>query len=76
MASIARTTIHDRNKDEALAISLKTLAIRLDASRDSVRRWLNDAGIRPIAMSNGAKGAIRYRWSEVQAWLQARAVVE
>jgi len=59
-----------------LTISLKTLAARLDASRSSVRRWLNDAGIRPIAMSDGAKGAIRYRWPDVQAWLETRERVE
>ncbi len=61
---------------EPLAISLKALATRLDTSRSSVRRWLSEAGIRPIAMGNGPKSAIRYRWSEVRSWLEARAVVE
>ena len=61
---------------EPLTISLKTLATRLDASRSSVRRWLRDAGIRPVAMANVPKSAIRYRWPEVRSWLEARAVVE
>jgi len=70
------TVIEDQPDLEPLTVSLKTLVTRLDASRSSVRRWLNDAGIRPIAMSDGAKGAIRYRWSDVQAWLESRELVE
>lgn len=61
---------------EPLVISLEALAAKLDADRATVRRWLRDAGIRPIAMGNGPKSAIRYRWSEVRSWLQARAIVE
>jgi predicted DNA-binding transcriptional regulator AlpA len=57
---------------QRLAVSLSTLAQMLDASRSSVRRWLGEAGIRPIAVGQGAKGAIRYRWSEVEAWLESR----
>jgi predicted site-specific integrase-resolvase len=64
------------DEGDRLAVSLKTLTERLDASRSSVRRWLQEAGIRPIAMSNGSKGAIRYHWREVQAWLQSRETVQ
>ena len=59
-----------------LAISLKTLATRLDAHRSSVRRWLREAGIQPIAVSDQKNGAIRYRWSDVEAWLASREYVD
>ena len=48
----------------------------LDAGRSSVRRWLKDAGIQPIAMGDGPKSAIRYRWQDVEAWLASRNAVE
>ena len=54
-----------------LAVSLKTLACLLDAHRSSVRRWLREAGIDPIAIGRGPKGAIRYRWCDVEAWLDS-----
>lgn len=57
--------------DQPLAVSLGTLARQLDAHRSSVRRWLREAGINPVAIGNGHKGAIRYRWSDVKAWLAA-----
>ena len=57
--------------DEPLAVSLATLARQLDAHRSSVRRWLRGAGINPVAIGNGQKGAIRYRWNDVKAWLAA-----
>ena len=60
--------------DPAL-ISLKTLARRLDAHRSSVRRWLREAGVRPVVVGNGKNAAIRYRESEVQQWLSSRATV-
>jgi transposase-like protein len=54
-----------------MAVSLKTLAEQLDAHRSTVRRWLREAGVRPIAIGRGVNGAIRYRWSDVQAWLDS-----
>lgn len=59
-----------------LAVSLKTLAVRLDAHRSSVRRWLREAGIQPIAISDQKNGAIRYRWSDIEAWLASREYVD
>ena len=59
-----------------LAVSLKTLAEQLDAHRSTVRRWLREAGIRPIAIGRGVNGAIRYRWADVQAWLDSLDTVE
>ena len=59
-----------------LAVSLKTLSEQLDAHRSTVRRWLREAGIRPIAIGRGVNGAIRYRWSDVQAWLDSLDTVE
>ena len=61
---------------EPLAVSLRTLAEQLDAHRSTVRRWLKEAGIRPIAIGRGANGAIRYRWPEVRAWLDSLDTVE
>lgn len=58
------------------AVSLKAIADLLDTTRSSARRWLKEAGIRPISLGRGAKGAIRYRWSEVEAWLKSRQYVE
>ena len=58
------------------AVSLKSIASLLDTTRSSARRWLKEAGIRPISFGRGAKGALRYRWSEVEAWLKSRQYVE
>ncbi len=55
--------------EERLAVSLKTLAQLLDAHRGSVRRWLREAGIQPIAIGRGRNGAIRYHWKEIETWL-------
>jgi hypothetical protein len=62
-------------ESERLAVSLKTLADQLDTTRTSVRRWLTAAGIRPVALGRGANGSIRYRWSDVKAWLDSRKSV-
>jgi hypothetical protein len=61
----------DNDKNERLAVSLSTLATMLDAHRSSVRRWLQDAGIRPIALGRGRNGAIRYHWSDIKEWLHS-----
>lgn len=61
---------------ERLAVSLKTLAEQLDSTRSSVRRWLREAGIQPIAIGRGRTGAIRYRWSDVREWIESRSYVD
>ena len=66
----------DRSERFRLTVSLKTLADMLDTGRSSVRRWLRDAGVQPIAMSDGPRSAIRYRWGDVQDWLASRDEVE
>ena len=65
-----------RQVGKPLAVSLKTLSQQLDADRSTVRRWMKEAGIRPIAIGRGVNGAIRYRWSDVQAWLDSLDTVE
>jgi len=50
-------------------VSLKTLSEMMDSHRSTVRRWLKEAGIHPVAV--GGKSAIRYRWNEVEAWIQS-----
>jgi len=57
-------------------VSLKTLAGELDAHRSSVRRWLQEAGIKPVAIGCGRNGAIRYLRSDVEGWLQSLEHVE
>lgn len=63
--------VQPREVDDAarLTVSLKTLSRLLDAHRSSVRRWLQEAGIKPLALGRGRNGAIRYLWSEVDRWL-------
>jgi predicted DNA-binding transcriptional regulator AlpA len=71
------TTVPDGNLSEQWrAISLKTVAELLDTTRSSARRWLQEAGVCPRSLGRGAKGAIRYRWTEVEAWLRSRQHVE
>ena len=65
-----------QEKPERLTVSLKTLSNMLDAHRSSVRRWLREAGIKPIAIGNGRNGAIRYRWRDVNEWLESLKYVE
>jgi hypothetical protein len=62
--------------EEFRAVSLKAIADLLDTTRSSARRWLREAGVHPISLGRGAKGAIRYRWTEVEAWLRSRQHVE
>ena len=63
-------------KPRRVLVSLKTLAQMLDSHRSSVRRWLSEAGIRPVVIGRGRNGAIRYRWIEVKAWLDSLEQVE
>jgi hypothetical protein len=57
---------------QPLTVSLKTIAQRLDAHRSSVRRWLQQAGVRPIVLGRGRNGAIRYKWRDIQEWIESR----
>jgi hypothetical protein len=66
-----KKTKDDNLKDDQLVVSLRTLANMLDAHRSSVRRWLQEAGIRPVVLGRGRKGAIRYHWSDVKEWLDS-----
>ena len=66
----------NNGKNERLAVSLNTLAGMPDAHRSSVRRWLQEAGIRPIVLGRGRNGAIRYRWRDVRNWLDSRKGVD
>jgi len=59
-----------------LVVSLKSLSVLLDAHRSSVRRWLQEAGIRPIAIGRGKNGAIRYKWKDIEIWLDSREYVD
>ena len=66
----------EKSKRAPLVVSIKTLAEQLDATRSSVRRWLDEADIHPVSIGRGRKGAIRYRWRDVQEWLESRQYVE
>ncbi len=65
-----------KNKTKQLTVSLKTLASLLDAHRSSIRRWLNEAGIKPIVLGRGRNGAIRYRWEDIDSWLESRQYID
>jgi hypothetical protein len=60
---------------ERLTVSITTLSKLLDAHRSSIRRWLSQAGVRPMSLGRGRNGAIRYRWSDIQSWLRSRDYV-
>ena len=66
----------EENTDTRLTVSLKTLSQMLDAHRSSIRRWLKDAGIHPIALGRGPNGAIRYKWPDIQDWLQSKEHID
>ena len=57
-------------------VSLETISKLVDAHRSTIRRWLSEAGIRPIAMGRGRRGAIRYRWRDIERWLTLREEVD
>ena len=76
MSTKLTTLVEDHAVPDRLTVSLKTLAKLLDAHRSSVRRWLSRAGIRPISLGRGCNGAIRYRWRDVQSWLESRQYVK
>jgi hypothetical protein len=56
-------------------ISLRSLAVQLDADRNSVRRWLKQAGIAALVCGNGRNAALRYDAAEVEAWMRERKTV-
>lgn len=74
--STQRGNTAGRGDEEMLTVSLKTLARRLDAHRSSVRRWLSEAGLSPVVLGRGKNGAIRYRWHDIEAWLDSLEEVE
>jgi hypothetical protein len=69
-------TIKTNNESQKLAVSLKSLSEMLDAHRSSVRRWLTQAGIKPVSLGKGKNGAIRYKWEEVKSWLDSMEHIE
>ena len=52
-------------------INLKRIAALVDAHRSTVRRWLSESGIEPVAIGRGRNGAIRYRWRDIREWLDS-----
>jgi hypothetical protein len=65
-----------RGRLPRLTVSLKTLAAMLDAHRSSVRRWLTDAGVHPIVVGRGRNAGIRYRWVDIERWLDSREQID
>jgi hypothetical protein len=57
-------------------VSLKSLAVILDTTRVSARRWMREAGIHPVVIGRGRNGAIRYRWRDVEDWVGSRKEVK
>ena len=69
-ATISATALDSRR-----LVSLKALAQILDTTRTSARRWLQEAGVQPLAIGRGRNGAIRYRWRDVEVWLESLQTV-
>lgn len=61
---------------ELRVVSLKRISELVDAHRSTVRRWLSEAGIRPIALGQGRNSTIRYRWRDIEQWLTSRPEVD
>jgi hypothetical protein len=76
MSTKASTPAEGSAVPERLTVSIKKLSELLDAHRSSVRRWLREAGVRPIALGRGRNGAIRYRWCDIENWLRTRDYVQ
>ena len=80
MASISDSMKNEHRtspqNSEPRLVSLGTLAEMVDAHRSTVRRWLIEAGIRPVVMGRGRHGAIRYYWREIKSWLESRKYVD
>ena len=53
-------------------VSLRQIAEELGISRQSARRYLDQAGIHPVMLGSGRNGAIRYPLGEVRSWLSAK----
>jgi hypothetical protein len=70
--SEAAATESQRIPESERLVSLKTLAQGFEVDRASVRRWLQEAGIRAVVLGKGRNGAIRYRWRDVQEWIASR----
>ena len=64
------------DQQSRLIVSLKSLAVMLDAHRSSVRRWLTEAGIHPIVVGRGRNAAVRYRWHDIKRWLETRQEID
>lgn len=65
------TNDSDDVKMDLQLVSAKTLAKELDASSTSVRRWLQEAGIAPVAIGRGRNGAVRYFRSDIRRWMNS-----
>lgn len=76
MSALATREKQKIDNTQRMTVSLKTLAKMLDAHRSSIRRWLQQAGIRPIVLGRGRSGAIRYKWRDVQEWIESREHTE
>jgi len=75
--TVPRKAAKNDSLDDGLRfVSLKSIAKLVDAHRASVRRWLSEEGIWPVAMSRTRNSAIRYRWSDVEQWLKEREEVD
>ena len=69
--AIKKQKVTKDSENERVLVSLKTLANMLDAHRSSVRRWLREAGIKPVVIGKGRNGSIRYRWCDIKEWLES-----
>ena len=69
-------TRYANDDGELRLVSLKRISELVDAHRSTVRRYLTEADIHPIAIGRGRRGAIRYRWRDITRWLTSRPEVD
>ena len=62
--------------DDERLVNLQTLARLTDAHATTVRRWLRESDIQPVAIGRGRSGAIRYRWRDIENWFNSLEIVD
>jgi hypothetical protein len=61
---------HSESDGRGSWVSLRELAIEWSASRQTVRRTLERAGIKPVYLSDARNGTLRYSRDEVRRFLE------
>jgi hypothetical protein len=60
---------HSQREGRGVWVSLRELAVEWSASRQTVRRTLQRAGILPVYLSDARNGTLRYSREDVRRFL-------